>query len=99
MLQVRSRLSRRRLLAAAGSVTAATMFRPALSRANDRPTVTHGVQSGDVSTDSGVIWARADRPSRMLVEIATTDSFRDIRQGAFVDALPESDFTAKALIE
>ncbi len=35
----------------------------------------------------------------MRVEISTTDSFRNIRQGAFVDALPESDFTAKLLLE
>jgi alkaline phosphatase D len=35
----------------------------------------------------------------MQVEIATTDSFKTIVQGVFVDALPESDFTAKALIE
>src|SRR5208283_798935 len=28
-----------------------------------------------------------------------TDSFRDVRSGSFVDALPESDFTAKMLIE
>ena len=69
--------------------------KPYLSRAADRPVVTHGVQSGDVSVDSGVVWARADRPSRMLVEIATTESFKTIRHGAFADALPESDFTAK----
>ena len=35
---------------------------PYLSRAADRPAVTHGVQSGDVSADGGVVWARADRP-------------------------------------
>jgi alkaline phosphatase D len=35
----------------------------------------------------------------MLVETATTDSFKTVRQGAFVDALPESDFTAKILLE
>jgi alkaline phosphatase D len=34
----------------------------------------------------------------MLVEIATTDSFKDIHNAAFVDALPESDFTAKLLV-
>lgn len=72
---------------------------PFISRANDRPTITHGVQSGDVSVDSGVVWARADRPSRMTIEVATTDSFKDIRGATFVDALPESDFTAKALVE
>ena len=46
------------------------------SAAPDRPMITHGVQSGDVSVDAGVVWARADRPSRMLVEVATTDSFK-----------------------
>ncbi len=72
---------------------------PIISRANDRPLITHGVQSGDVGLDSGVIWARTDRPARMQIEIATTESFRDVRQGVFVDALPQSDFTAKALVE
>jgi alkaline phosphatase D len=46
-----------------------------------------------------VIWARTDRPARMLAEIATSDSFKTIQRAVFVDALPESDFTAKALIE
>jgi alkaline phosphatase D len=73
--------------------------RPSLSWAPDRPQITHGVQSGDVSADAGVVWARADRPSRMLVEVATSDSFRDIMSTVFVDALPQSDFTAKVLIE
>jgi alkaline phosphatase D len=96
-------LTRRRLLSTAGATAAVAItggiVRPAISRAADRPLVTHGVQSGDVSLDSGVVWARADRPARMLVEIATTDSFRDVRSAVWVDALPESDFTAKALIE
>jgi len=35
----------------------------------------------------------------MLVEVATTDSFKNVRSAVFVDALPETDFTAKALIE
>src|SRR5262249_49550065 len=72
---------------------------PSLSFAPDRPQITHGIQSGDVSTGSGVVWARADRPARMLVEVATTNTFRNIRRGVFVDALPESDFTAKALLD
>ncbi|MGA7609615.1 MAG: PhoD-like phosphatase N-terminal domain-containing protein, partial [Xanthobacteraceae bacterium] len=53
--------------AAAGTVAVAC---PAISRAGDRPQVSHGVQSGDVSTNSGVVWARADRPARMQVELA-----------------------------
>src|SRR5262245_3566676 len=96
-------VTRRRFLATGGAATALTMVggiaRPYISLANDRPLITHGVQSGDVSVDSGMIWARADRPSRMLVEIATTDSFKDAHKAAFVDALPESDFTAKLLLE
>jgi alkaline phosphatase D len=72
--------------------------KPYISRAADRPLITHGIQSGDVSVDSGMVWARADRPARMLVEIATTDSFKELRHAAFVDALPETDLTAKALI-
>jgi alkaline phosphatase D len=96
-------LSRRRLLGTFGSAALATgldgVARPYLSRAADRTAITHGVQSGDVSVDSGMVWARADRPSRMIVEVATTDSFKTIHSGVFVDALPESDFTAKALLE
>src|SRR6266436_4674038 len=46
-----------------------------------------------------MVWARADRPSRMAIEVATPDSFKTIHGGVFVDALPESDFTAKALLE
>jgi alkaline phosphatase D len=101
---VRARsLTRRRFLKTTAATLATgalgSLARPAISRAADRPVVTHGVQSGDVSTNSGVVWARADRPARMQVEIATTDSFKDIRGGVYVDALPESDFTAKALVD
>ena len=90
-------------LSSAGAAAAATAIdgvaRPYLSFAADRPRVTHGLQSGDVSVDSGMVWARADRPARMLVEVATTESFRHIRHAAYVDVLPESDFTGKLLLE
>ena len=91
-------VNRRRFLATSGSALVGLAM-PAISRANDRPLVTHGVQSGDVGLDSGVIWSRTDRPARMQVEIATTDSFRDVKKGVFVDALSNTDFTAKALLE
>src|SRR6516225_4004362 len=89
-MTVRIPLSRRRFLATAAASTA-------VSAAG--PVITHGIQSGDVSVDSAVIWARADRPARMLDEVATTDSFKNIHRAVFVDALPESDFTANALID
>ena len=96
-------VNRRRLLATLGASAALSaaggVARPFISRAADRPVVTHGVQSGDVSVDSGVVWARADRPSRMLVEVSTTESFAAVRAGAFTDALPGSDFAAKVLLQ
>ena len=45
------------------------------------------------------MWARADRPARMMVEAATTESFKDIIRAVSADALPDSDFTAKALLD
>src|SRR4051794_40835625 len=69
--------TRRRFLTTAASSAAITVAggiaKPSISHVADRPAVTHGIQSGDVSIDSGVVWARADRPSRLLVETATTE--------------------------
>ena len=76
------RLSRRRFLstaAATGAGALGAIAMPYLSRAADRPQITHGVQSGDVGADGGVVWARADRPSQMLVEVSTTESFGNAR--------------------
>jgi alkaline phosphatase D len=72
---------------------------PAISRAQSRPVITHGVQSGDVDTSSGMIWARADKPSCMHVEVATTESFTNAVRLARANALPEGDFAAKLLLE
>ena len=74
--RISRRLSRRRFLSTAGAGAIGALAVPYLSRAADRPVVTSGVQSGDVGTDGGVVWARADRASQMMVEVATTDSFR-----------------------
>src|SRR5258708_7591323 len=96
------RISRRRFLsttAASGLASMGSIAMPYLSRAADRPQVTHGVQSGDVTADGGVVWARADRPSRMMVEASTTESFKTIQKSLFIDVLPESDFTGKALLD
>jgi alkaline phosphatase D len=86
------RLSRR-LLFKTG--TAASLCMPSISRAADRPAITHGVQSGDVTMDAAITWARVSQPSRVRVEFATTDSFKTILGGGFTDALPESDLTMK----
>src|SRR5215510_4843774 len=98
-LRTGSATTRRRFLTTLASASAATIAAPAFSLSPQRPIVTHGIQSGDVSVDSGMVWARANRPARMLVEVATTESFRDIHDSVFVDVLPETDFTGKALLE
>src|ERR1700754_5356765 len=96
-------LTRRQFLARSGSVLAAasisSIAKPYLSRAADRPLIADGIQSGDVAVDSAVIWARADRPSRMHVECSTVESFADIVRTASIDAIPERDLTAKLLID
>ena len=96
-------ISRRRLLSLAAATSALSLAggvaRPSLSRAADRPRLTHGLQSGDASIDSGVVWARADRPARLTFDIATSDSFKRMIRSVSLDALPETDFAVKALID
>jgi alkaline phosphatase D len=75
-----------------------SIARPYLSRAADRPLIA-GIQSGDVEANSAVIWARADRPSRMRLECSTEESFASIIRTASIDALPERDLTAKLLLD
>ncbi|QPC43211.1 alkaline phosphatase D family protein [Kaustia mangrovi] len=94
----RSTLTRRTLLksaTAAGALSVGGVFMPHLSRAAGRPVATHGVQSGDITADRAIVWARADRPSRMMVEVATTDSFKNPMVFTGPDAIEASDYTAK----
>jgi alkaline phosphatase D len=97
-IRIRQPFTRRRLLKSAMAGIAG-ISAPWVSRAADRPSISHGVQSGDVSVDSAVVWARADRPSRALIDWSTTESFQNGHRAAFVDALPETDLTVNALIE
>jgi len=96
-------LTRRQLLVRSASTVAlaglGSLAKPYLSRAADRPRITSGIASGDVFADSAVIWARADRPARMRVECATDESFKAIIRAASSEALPDSDFASKLLLE
>jgi alkaline phosphatase D len=60
-----------------------------------RPSVTDGVASTLVGEDAAVIWARADRAARMLVEYATSDTFRNARRVLGPSVTEHSDFTAR----
>ncbi len=92
--------TRRGLIRAGASFALASpLFAPAISRAADRPTIVNGLQSGDTTADSGMVWARVSQPSRVRVEFSTTDTFKNILGSVFADALPESDLTMKLGME
>jgi alkaline phosphatase D len=102
-IRAKQGLTRRHLLVRSASTIALAglggLARPYLSRAADRPQIANGIASGDVSADSAVVWARADRPARMWVECSTLESFKTIIRAVSSEALPEHDFTSKVLLE
>ncbi|WP_327358150.1 alkaline phosphatase D family protein [Streptomyces sp. NBC_01304] len=65
---------------------------PALALSG-RPRAEWGVQAGDVTAHSGLVWVRSDRPARMVVETSATESFRNPTrwQGPLLG--PGTDFT------
>lgn len=95
-------LTRRQLLVRSASSVAvagaASLAKPYLSRAADRPRISGGIQSGDVDCDSAVVWARAEGPARMRVEWSTVESFKTVLGSVSADAVPDRDFTAKLLL-
>ena len=60
-----------------------------------RPAIPYGVASGDITSTAAILWSRSDRPARLLVEYAATESFRHSRRIVGPAALAESDFTVK----
>jgi alkaline phosphatase D len=64
-----------------------------------RPKLDYGVQTGDLMGERAILWARSDRPARLVVDWATTESMTGARtiEGPF--ALEDSDFTAKLDLE
>ncbi len=87
--------NRRQFLA---SMAAAPFFRSPSVRVPG-PEVSLGIASGDVSPTGAVIWARADRPGRMVVEFSTTEAFRDASTVVGPLATPETDLTARVALE
>ena len=50
---------------------------------------------GDILPRRAMLWAKADRPGRMLVRWSTTEDLSEARQALPVHALEDTDFTAK----
>ncbi|MGM1057816.1 alkaline phosphatase D family protein [Saccharothrix sp. Mg75] len=87
----------RRTLLRAGAIGAVGALVPggaALARSG-RPVLTHGVQSGDVAFDGAVVWTRADRASRMLVEVSSDLLFRRVRRVRGPLLTPETGGTGR----
>ena len=71
---------------------------PGISYAASRPVITHGVQSGDIGQNDGVIWCRSDRVAKVNIDVSTTESFKDYRRLPPSIAMPESDYSIKRLL-
>ncbi len=82
-------------LAGGGAVLLGTGTQAAALIRPDRPKLTHGVQSGDVSARGGIVWTRADRPSRMLVDVSTRPDFRRFSTVRGPLLTPDTDLTGK----
>ncbi|MFG1953741.1 alkaline phosphatase D family protein [Micromonospora sp. NPDC048830] len=82
------------LLGGSGAGAVPTVGAPAW-RASGRPVLTHGVQSGDVTAESALVWTRADRPGRLWVEVSRRPDLRGARvlRGPVLD--PSGDFTGR----
>jgi alkaline phosphatase D len=65
---------------------------PALALSG-RPQAQWGVQAGDVTSSSGLVWVRSDRPARMIVEVSPTESFRAPRRFTGPLLTPDTDLT------
>ncbi len=61
----------------------------------EQPQLTHGIQFGDVLSDRVMVWSRADRPGRMLVEYSSNPDFKHstVVQGPL--AFENTDYTAR----
>ncbi|NOT59430.1 MAG: alkaline phosphatase [Acidobacteria bacterium] len=93
-------MKRRTFLSHAGQASSALLLSgstaPAFIRSiAQRPQLPCGVQSGDVTANRAIVWSRADRPSRMIVEYATTESFTNPQRIVGTAAIEPSDFTAR----
>jgi len=78
-----------------GAALAAT---PILAPAAEGPTQPYGIMSGDVTADSAVVWGRADRSARMIVEWATAQDFSDATRVVGPAVLEDSDYTGKVIL-
>jgi alkaline phosphatase D len=59
----------------------------------------HGVASGDVTSESAVLWGQTDKDSLLNVQVSKHPNFKKLDFEGSVHATVDSDFTAKSLAE
>ncbi|MDQ1200435.1 alkaline phosphatase [Rhodococcus sp. SORGH_AS_0303] len=91
MQMSRRSLFRYAALGAAATPLLACSTGPTLVRA--RPSLTHGVASGDVRADGALVWARSDTPATMIVDTSATDAFSSVTTTRGPLLTPQSDGT------
>ena len=57
-----------------------------------------GIAAGDVTSNRAVVWSRTDRPARIAVEYATTETFTNPLRRVGPAALESSDYTARVIL-
>jgi alkaline phosphatase D len=93
-------LSRRQLLAAS-TAAGASLALPGVATAGpsvvrrNRPGLPSGIATGDVTSNSAVVWSRTDRRARLVVDLTSHGRFdRAIRLRGPITG-PDADFTAQ----
>ncbi|MGY6278051.1 alkaline phosphatase D family protein, partial [Methylomonas sp. MgM2] len=61
----------------------------------DNPKMEQGIQIGDLAPGRAIVWSRADRPSRMMLEYAFNPDFEQATTLRGPYAMESSDFTAR----
>ncbi len=88
-------LSRRHFIQkASGTIVFPSVIAPAYSRTK----IIDGIASGDVTTNSAVIWGRTNRNARMLVEWGTTPKFDNTIRVAGPVVTSRSGYTGQVVI-
>jgi len=93
-----STLGRRTFLTAAASTVAVGVVTPrpaAAALIRSRITQPSGLQTGEVTTSSAVLWSRADRVGRLVARVSWGRHSRLLRGGL---ATPDTDHTAKLFL-
>lgn len=97
-----SKLSRRQFLLTSATLSGAMISNNFIPKApaviaseKNRPKIPYGVACGDINSNGAVIWSRSNKPSRMILEYSTNETFRNLRRIKGNIATQKSDFTTR----